>query len=203
MLLRLLMRAFVPTGPVVIGIDDPIERRRGERIAATGIDPMGRAGLGAALSDRGVALGVLRSAGWSSPSNAIGPCASGREAGTTLAAREGTCRGGRPDLCRACVARCGPARRVCITRWHLDAALYEPASPRQLNQNGRPRKQGKRLPTLEKVLANSMTHWTTVTVAHWYGERGRHLQTTSNAAIWYHSGQPVVPIRWVLMRDSE
>ena len=35
-LLRLLGRAFVPTGPVVIGIDETVERRRGEKIAAKG-----------------------------------------------------------------------------------------------------------------------------------------------------------------------
>jgi DDE superfamily endonuclease len=41
-LLRLLVRAFVPTGPVVIGLDETIERRRGEKIAAKGIyrDPV-------------------------------------------------------------------------------------------------------------------------------------------------------------------
>jgi DDE superfamily endonuclease len=40
--LRLLLRAFVPTGPVVIGVDETIERRRGEKIAAKGIyrDPV-------------------------------------------------------------------------------------------------------------------------------------------------------------------
>jgi hypothetical protein len=37
-LLPLLLRAFVPAGtPVVIGLDDHIERRRGEKIAAKGI----------------------------------------------------------------------------------------------------------------------------------------------------------------------
>jgi hypothetical protein len=37
-LLRWLRYAFVPTGPVVIGINETIERRRGEQIAAKGID---------------------------------------------------------------------------------------------------------------------------------------------------------------------
>ena len=37
-LLRLPVRAFVPTGPVVIGVDETIERRRGEKIAAKGIE---------------------------------------------------------------------------------------------------------------------------------------------------------------------
>jgi hypothetical protein len=91
---------------------------------------------------------------------------------------------------------------VCvITRLRLDAALYEPAPPRKPRQNGRPRKKGTRLPTLEKVLTDSTTPWATVTVANWYGERDRRVQITSDAAVWYHSGKPVVPIRWVLIRD--
>src|SRR5918998_1640082 len=41
-LLLLLVAAFAPDGPVVVGLDDTIERRRGERIAAKGIyrDPV-------------------------------------------------------------------------------------------------------------------------------------------------------------------
>src|SRR4051794_31114267 len=44
-LLRLLVNRFVPTGPIVLGIDDTIERRRGKRIPAQGIsrDPVRRA----------------------------------------------------------------------------------------------------------------------------------------------------------------
>src|SRR5262245_44449860 len=41
-LLGLLVRAFAPTGPLVLGIDETIERRRSHKIAATGIyrDPV-------------------------------------------------------------------------------------------------------------------------------------------------------------------
>src|SRR5512134_4202363 len=37
LLLGLLIAAFAPSGPVLLGIDDTIERRRGKRIAAKGI----------------------------------------------------------------------------------------------------------------------------------------------------------------------
>lgn len=37
-LLELLVAAFVPTGPLLFGIDETLERRRGKRIAATGLD---------------------------------------------------------------------------------------------------------------------------------------------------------------------
>ena len=42
LLLRLLIETFAPNGPVVLGLDDTIERRRGKRIAARGIyrDPV-------------------------------------------------------------------------------------------------------------------------------------------------------------------
>jgi len=41
-LLKLLVDAFVPTGPVLLGVDDSIERRRGKQISAKGIyrDPV-------------------------------------------------------------------------------------------------------------------------------------------------------------------
>jgi hypothetical protein len=37
-------------------------------------------------------------------------------------------------------------------------------------------------------------------MANWYGDRRRRVQLTSNTAVWYHSGKPVVPMRWVLLR---
>lgn len=41
-LLRMLVKVFVPVGPILIGMDDTIERRRGEKIKAKGIyrDPV-------------------------------------------------------------------------------------------------------------------------------------------------------------------
>jgi DDE superfamily endonuclease len=41
-LLGLLINAFVPTGPLILGLDDTIERRKGAKIAAKGIyrDPV-------------------------------------------------------------------------------------------------------------------------------------------------------------------
>src|SRR3982750_3717370 len=42
LLLGLLVRSFAPRGPVVLGLDDTVERRRGKRISALGIyrDPV-------------------------------------------------------------------------------------------------------------------------------------------------------------------
>jgi hypothetical protein len=90
---------------------------------------------------------------------------------------------------------------TCVTRLRLDAALYRPAPPRPPGTIGRPRTKGERLPTLAEVLADQTTRWQRVTVPGWYGEGERVVEICSDTAVWRHSGMPVVPIRWVLLRD--
>jgi hypothetical protein len=93
-------------------------------------------------------------------------------------------------------------RPLClITRLRLDAALYDPAPKRHAHQKGRPRVKGQRLPTLAQIAANAKTHWHRLTVVQWYGQTRRTLEIVSGTAVWRHSGQPVIPIRWVLIRD--
>jgi hypothetical protein len=94
-----------------------------------------------------------------------------------------------------------PTTIAVITRLRLDAALYETAPERQPQQMGRPRKVGKRLPTLKTKLDAPETTWQTITIEGWYGGRTCELQIVSDTAVWYHTGLPVVPIRWVLVKD--
>ena len=68
---------------------------------------------------------------------------------------------------------------------------------------GRPRKKGKRLPNLSEVLTDPKTVWQRVHVTQWYGKRGRELEVTTGTAVWYHAGMPVIPLRWVLVRDPD
>ena len=88
-----------------------------------------------------------------------------------------------------------------ITRLRLDAALYEPAPPRPPGTMGRPRLKGKRLPNLEQILFDDDTQWSNITLSRWYGETERQVEITTGLAVWYHTGLPVVAIRWVLVRD--
>jgi hypothetical protein len=93
---------------------------------------------------------------------------------------------------------------VCmITRFRLDAGLYEPAPARKPHQQGRTRVKGNRLPTLEVIAGERTTRWKRITIPDWYGEGAREIEIVSNTAVWYHSGQPPVPIRWVLIRDPK
>ena len=107
--------------------------------------------------------------------------------------------------CLALLAACQrlPQPVTLITRLRLDAALYEPAPRRSPGQPGRPRVKGKRLPTLQAILADPQTRWTQVRVPHWYSEGEREVEVVSGTCVWYHSGEPVVPIRWVLVRDPQ
>jgi hypothetical protein len=92
-------------------------------------------------------------------------------------------------------------RRVrLIAPLRMDAALYAPAPPRVPGTNGRPRVQGVRLPQLNQVLKEAQTIWQRVYV-RWYDGRRHPLDVTSGTAVWYRIGQPVLPVRWVLVRD--
>lgn len=51
------------------------------------------------------------------------------------------------------------------------------------------------------MLADERTHWTPLHVAQWYGKGPREVEVATATAVWYHTGKPPVPIRWVLMRD--
>ena len=111
--------------------------------------------------------------------------------------------GGRQQLRRSRVpgrpasGRTSPASPACGST----PPSTQPAPPRQPGTIGRPRTKGERLPTLAEVLADTATRWQRVTVPGWYGEGERVVEICSDTAVWRHSGLPVVPIRWVLLRD--
>jgi hypothetical protein len=96
-----------------------------------------------------------------------------------------------------------PGELCLIVRLRLDAALYQPAPKRTAGAKGRPRKKGERLPTIEQVAANPETRWRRVTIRNWYGEGKRVIEIVSQTAVWFHGGQPPLPIRWVLIRDPK
>jgi DDE superfamily endonuclease len=230
----LLVRLLAPTGPLVLGLDDTLERRRGAKIQAKGIyrDPVrsSPSHLVKASGLRWLSLMLLVPIAWAK-------CVGALPFLTVLAPSERyhQKRGQRhkklTDWARQMllvVRRWVPERPLvlvtassfavitllwrvrqlsnpicCMTRLRLDAALYAPAPPRTPGQTGRPRLEGKRLPTLAHVLRDAAICWSTVRVRGWYGEPERVVEITSATAVWYHSGMPPLPIRWVLVRDPQ
>ena len=234
LLLMLLVATFAAAGPIILGIDETIERRWGSKIKARGIyrDPVrsSHSHFVKASGLRWLSLMVLAPIPWAQRVWAL-PFL------TALAPSERYYQDKRrqhkklTDWARQMVLqvrRWLPNRRLVIvadssyaaiellacwrewaqpmcviTRFRLDAALYQPAPRRQPGQKGRTRKTGTRLPTLEQVLENPKMVWTRVMIKNWYGEGRRYIEIATDTAVWYHSGLPALPIRWVLIRDPK
>lgn len=232
-LLGWLIQTFASRGPVILGLDDTIERRRGAQIKAKGIyrDPVGSSHghFVKASGLRWLSLMLLAPIPWAGRTWAL-PFL------TVLAPSERYYQG-KPRKHKKLtewalqmvlqVRRWLPQRQLVvvgdssfaviqllfrlrqlknpvamIARFRMDAALYEPVKPVK-GRMGRPRKKGKRLPTLEKVAAAKQTQWKKLSVQEWYGEKKRLIEITSGTAVWYHSGEPPLPIRWVILRDPK
>ena len=55
---------------------------------------------------------------------------------------------------------------------------------------------------LKALLDLPTVSWVEVSVA-WYNGATRTVELTSQTAVWYRSGKPPVPLRWVLVRDPQ
>jgi hypothetical protein len=59
------------------------------------------------------------------------------------------------------------------------------------------------LPNLSVLAEDPSTTWTPTTVDDWYGGGERTVGVASGTAVWYSTGLPAVPIRWVVVRDPQ
>jgi hypothetical protein len=234
-LLRLLMKTFVADGPLVIGVDETLERRWGKKIAAKGIyrDPVRSTHerFVKASGLRWVCLMLLVPVPWAGRVWAL-PFLSVLAPSERYAAERGKHHKKITDWARQMlllVRRWWPEREIVavadgayaslrllascqrllprpvtfVSRLRLDAALYDPAPPRRAGQLGRPRLKGERLPNLSVVAKDPSTTWTLTTVENWYGGGERTVEVASATVVWYSTGLPAVPIRWVLVRDPK
>ncbi|NJN05826.1 MAG: transposase [Rhodobacteraceae bacterium] len=87
-----------------------------------------------------------------------------------------------------------------VSRFHPKANLYEAAPPRKTKQQGRPRVKGKKLPTPQEAVATGTMKKATV---DWYGGQERLVGLISGEGHWYKSGQGLVPVRWVHVKDLD
>jgi hypothetical protein len=228
-LLLLLVNTFVPAGaPVVIGLDDTIERRWGPKISARGIyrDPVrsskghfvkasGLRWLSAMLlvrvpwADRIMALPFLTLL---APSKRF-YTGKGRTPKTLLDwARQAALQIHRwlPDRYIVLVADsafaaieflAAVANHVCVvTRLRLDANLFEFPPPKRKGRGRRPIR-GKPHKKLSAILKDRRISWTRYRVSLWYGRTNRIVEIATGTALWYRGGVPPVPIRWLLVRD--
>jgi len=228
-LLLMILDRFLPSGRVVIGIDDTIERRWGHKIAARGIyrDPV-RSSHGHFVKTSGLrwlAVMVMVPVPWTrrhwalpfltilAPSERYAAAHRRRHKKLTDWARQAILQVRRWAPKRSIVVVADSSfsaldliaavrRHVClVTRLRLDANLFAPAPPRRSGQLGRPPKKGRPLPKLSQALENKATRWAKLSMPYWYGDQRCILEFTTGTAVWYHPGLPPAPIRWVLTRD--
>jgi hypothetical protein len=231
-LLVALVGVFVPAdAPIVVGLDDTIERRWGAKIAARGIyrDPV-RSSKGHFVKASGlrwISVQLLARIPWAdrvwglpfltvlAPSERYAQQRKRQHKTLSDWARQIVKQlrrwlPGRAlvvvadstyavlELLAACAGLAEPV--TVVTRLRLDAALYDPAPVRQPGTRGAPRKKGDRQPSLAQRLVDPATGWEAVTV-RWYAGETRLVELATGTALWYHPGVPVVPLRWVLIRD--
>jgi hypothetical protein len=228
-LLAMILDRFLPVGALIIGIDDTIERRWGPKIAARGIyrDPV-RSSHGHFVKASGLrwlSFMAMMPLPWAkrrwalpfltvlAPSQRYNESKGRRHKKLVDWARQGILQVKRwlpnrliiivADSTFSAIELIAAVRRhVCfVSRLRLDANLFEPPPDCRSGKRGRPPKKGRKLPKLAEILSDPATAWTTISMSEWYGGERCRLDIATGTAIWYHSGLPPVPIRWVLVRD--
>jgi hypothetical protein len=102
---------------------------------------------------------------------------------------------GSHEVAAFCHGRRG--RLSLVSKLHPDAALYEPPPP--YTGHGRPRVKGPALPKPSQAVARAR-RLRRRTVG-WYGGGRRDVSLLCGSGQWYRSGEGLVPLRWVFVRD--
>jgi hypothetical protein len=231
-LLHLLVATFVPAdAPIVVGVDDTIERRRGAKIAAKGIyrDPV-RSSKGHFVKASGLrwlSVQLLASIPWAERVWAL-PFLTVLAPSQRYHQERGLPYHKLTDRARQAVRqvrRWLPERRLIVVtdssfavlELLADAAGLTPAVTiitrlrldAALYDPAPPRVPGQRgRPRLkgarQSTLAQRLVDPQTVwipTILPWYGGGTVVRELASDTAVWYHPGLPPITLRWVLLRD--
>jgi DDE superfamily endonuclease len=232
LLLRLLVRAFVAAGePVIVGLDDTIERRRGAKIAAKGIyrDPV-RSSKGHFVKTSGlrwVSLQLLARVPWAqqvwalpfftvlAPSERYHQERGQRHKTLPDWGRQMLCQLRRwlPDQAVVAVA---DSTYAALALLDACARLRNPVvvitrlrldaalyDPAPARPPGTVGRPRKK-GARQPTLAERVPDPQTTWQAltvRWYGGTARAIEVATATAVWYHGGLPPVALRWVLVRD--
>jgi hypothetical protein len=226
-LLRMVVATFVPAGPIVIGVDHTLERRRGRHIGPAGnFYDAGRSSAEWKATSRGLrwltatvlvevpfaghvwALPVLTaltpSKAWSERHGRRHRPVTEWARGLLLVLRRWL--PGRPivavmdgEFAALELLHALRTRMVVITRLRRDARLFDP--PSGWDRRGRPAVRGDRQPSLVARTIDPGTHWRRVVQASRAAWRSASwIEYIHGTALWHHPGKPMVPILWVLVR---
>jgi hypothetical protein len=217
-----------PACPLVIAVDETLERRKRERMAAKGMSRdavrssrrkvvtcLGLQWIGMALlvplpwSPRPWARPFLTLLAPSQRANAAAgkphrPVVDGtivmvRLVARWLGRRRWVLIGDGSYSCLELGWECLSAQATLITRRRLDARLFAPPAPVPAGRRGRKPRKGAALAKLATRLDEALTHGSNVTV-QLYGQ-AKTLRLLSDTGLWHTPGYRPLPIRWVLVVD--
>jgi hypothetical protein len=95
---------------------------------------------------------------------------------------------------------CQARRATLVSRLRLDARLYGFPEPPPPGKRGRKPKKGVRLPSLKDRVDDAAQPWREAEVA-WYGGTRKPVRLLSGVSLWHTPGQDPVRLRWVLVVD--
>ena len=228
-LLEMLIKTFMSTGPIVLGADETLERRWGPKIQARSIFrdskrsshyyPNFTPGL------RWLSMMMLVPLPWChrvwalpflsvlAPSKKTN-LANGRRHKTAvdwLGQLVATVRRWLPGRQIVLVTDggltgvklgwlCSQRTVTLVSRLTWRAVLHAPPEPQRSGKPGPKPTKGGRLPKLKTILANPETVWQRCQIP-WYGRKQQMVEMTSGTALWYTPRRSPLPIRWVIVRD--
>ncbi len=229
-LLGLLVGLLSRSLPLLIGIDETIERRKGDKIAAKGVyrDAVrsSQTHVVRCFGLKWVAMMMLVKLPWNqrfwalpfltvlAPSEAANLEAKGRHKTTVdwtmqMVKQVSRWLGRRWVLIGDGAYACVQLGWVCIlhsvtliSRLRLDARLYDFPTAQPASKRGPKPKKGKRLPSLKTLSQDANQPWETV-LLNWYGNTKQTRDILTGTALWYTRGQQPMPIRWVMVADPE
>ena len=230
-LLLLLLVAFALRGPIVLGLDETIERRWGKKIQKRGIyrDPVrsSRRHFVKTSGLRWICVMLLVRVPFAERVWAL-PFLTALAPSERYSQQQGIRHKAITDWGRQLVKqvrRWVAERRiilVCdstyaaydflaglrdyvtvITQMRLDSGLYAPPPEQPAGKRGRKRLKGQRLPSLRERLNDPGTVWQHIRLRAWYGRTAKCVEITSFTAVWYYKGKPPIFGRFVLVRDPE
>ncbi len=217
--------------PLLIGIDETIERRKGKKIKAKGkYRDAVRSTQSVVVKCWGlkwISLMVLVPLPWSRRYWALPfltlpapPEQANEKAGKShkttvdwtilavkmvsrwLSRRAWTLIGDGAYACVALAHTCQANQVTLVSRLRLDVRLYDFPEPQPKGKRGRKPKKGQRLPNLSELVNDPNQSWEETEV-EWYGGERRRVRLLSGVCLWHTKGQDPVRIRWVLVVDPQ
>jgi hypothetical protein len=94
-------------------------------------------------------------------------------------------------------------RHVTLTsRLRLDSRLFDFPEPQAKSKRGKKPAKGKRLPKLSELAEDPQQPWLEQEIS-WYGGETKKVKLLTGVCLWHTNGYPPVKIRWVLIVDPE